>query len=665
MKRKIISILLLICMLIFSTAYEAIAKRGTVVRLKQSDSMNAPFAKEVELYTSSHALVIGIDAYTHWSRLTNAVKDAKHVAKVLEAMGFEVDLQKNLKSADLEKVLKSFFIRKGKNKNARLFVWFAGHGHTIDGEGFLVPADAASATDELLFMEKALAMRRFGSFMRFAKSKHVYAVFDSCFSGSIFHVARSRPPATITQVTTKPVRQYLSSGDAEQQVSDDGTFKELFINALQGEEPADANQDGYLTASELGMFLTYRLTNLTNSRQTPRYGKMQDQKYDKGDFVFVLPAETDMPSSGGVKFDDIITWGKWQQARDEEYQKAKEIDSSKYISSKGKTAVWKRFRSAVASDNPFSQDDEKMRAYAAKRVLHWQNVKAEKPVKTQKTDIKAKEINRDGRFIAYDDETVKDTKTGLIWAANDNEKDINWKDAKQYCENYTAGGYTDWRLPTIDELKGIYNSESSYMMDCAFDYKVYTTEFIHTSCWGVWTLDIRNTKAAIFDFNDGNGYLDSQFSSVGFRVLPVRGGKSKPDLKESTTKVQESNRDGRFIAYDNGTVKDTKTGLIWATEDNGKNIDWKDAKRYCKNYKNGGYIDWRLPTLDELEQLYDKAIEKKYKITQLITLTRCCAWTSDISGSEAAYYNFYYGYRIWIPQSQSTDRRVLPVRVGK
>ena len=58
MKRKtIISILLLICMLTFSTAYAATAKRGTVVRLKKSDSMNAPFAEEVELYTSSHALV--------------------------------------------------------------------------------------------------------------------------------------------------------------------------------------------------------------------------------------------------------------------------------------------------------------------------------------------------------------------------------------------------------------------------------------------------------------------------------------------------------------------------------------------------------------------------------------------------------------------------------
>jgi len=31
----------------------------------------------------------------------------------------------------------------------------------------------------------------------------------------------------------------------------------------------------------------------------------------------------------------------------------------------------------------------------------------------------------------------------------------------------------------------------------------------------------------------------------------------------------ETARDGRFIAYDNGTVLDTKTHLMWAAKDNG------------------------------------------------------------------------------------------------
>jgi len=45
---------------------------------------------------------------------------------------------------------------------------------------------------------------------------------------------------------------------------------------------------------------------------------------------------------------------------------------------------------------------------------------------------------------------------------------------------------------------------------------------------------------------------------------------------------------------------------MWASKDNGKKINWKDAKQYCKNYRGGSYTDWRLPTQDELVGLYDR-----------------------------------------------------------
>jgi uncharacterized caspase-like protein len=48
------------------------------------------------------------------------------------------------------------------------------------------------------------------------------------------------------------------------------------------------------------------------------------------------------------------------------------------------------------------------------------------------------------------------------------------------------------------------------------------------------------------------------------------------------------NTDGRFIAYNNGTVLDTQTNLIWAAEDNGSDINWENAKSYCENYREGG-----------------------------------------------------------------------------
>ena len=269
------------------------SSRGLTVPLKASSDENAAVVEEVELYHNSFALVIGIDDYTAgWPRLSNAVKDAKLIAAGLERQGFQVSLKLNLTSRELDRALEEFFIVTGEDPDARLFVWFAGHGHTENGEGYLIPADAPKPQVGARFRVKALSLRRIGEYVRQAQAKHAFAVFDSCFSGTVFESARALPPAAITAATTQPVRQFLTSGDAGQTVSDDGTFRELFLRVLNGRESADANRDGYVTASEIGLFLSDRVTNLTESKQTPRYGKLRDKDFDRGDFVFRL-ASTD------------------------------------------------------------------------------------------------------------------------------------------------------------------------------------------------------------------------------------------------------------------------------------------------------------------------------------------------------------------------------------
>jgi len=43
----------------------------------------------------------------------------------------------------------------------------------------------------------------------------------------------------------------------------------------------------------------------------------------------------------------------------------------------------------------------------------------------------------------------------LMWQKNQKISTEVWVDAKKYCDNLNWGGYTDWRLPTIDELRFI------------------------------------------------------------------------------------------------------------------------------------------------------------------------------------------------------------------
>ena len=289
------------------------ATRGLALEIKASEAPNAPTVETVNLYTQSYALVIGINDYGRgWQRLSKAASDARRVSKALEKHGFDVTLRTDLKSDDLAATLKNFFIDRGRDPDARLFVWFAGHGATVDGEGYLIPSDGAALTDETGFLRKALSLRRFGEYVRLAKSKHVFSVFDACFAGTIFNVARSRTPPAITRVTTEPVRQFLSSGDAGQEVSDNGEFASMFIEALEGRSRADANADGYLTGTEIGENLTYRMTNVTNNRQTPRSGKLRSAKFDRGDFVFRLGGDVSTPSASTVDRDALF----WSSIKD-------------------------------------------------------------------------------------------------------------------------------------------------------------------------------------------------------------------------------------------------------------------------------------------------------------------------------------------------------------
>jgi hypothetical protein len=161
--------------------------------LKVRESADAPNDKKITLYTKSKALVIGMDHYDTWPKLSTGIKDAEEVAKGLTAQGFEVTLKKDLKSADLDSTLRNFFIFEGDDPNARLLLWFAGHGDTIDGEAYLVPADAPSPKFDAEFRSKAISLRRFSEYMREAKARHVLAIFDSCFSGGSLMLLVRRP----------------------------------------------------------------------------------------------------------------------------------------------------------------------------------------------------------------------------------------------------------------------------------------------------------------------------------------------------------------------------------------------------------------------------------------------------------------------------------------
>jgi hypothetical protein len=124
------------------------------------------------------------------------------------------------------------------------------------------------------------------------KSKHFIMLFDSCFSGSLFNVVRAAP-VDISEKSALPVRQFITAGGAGEQVPDQSIFKVVFLQGITGD--ADLNGDGYVTGSELGMHLQEKVVNYTRGGQHPQYGKINNPKLDRGDFIFVSQKMPEKP----------------------------------------------------------------------------------------------------------------------------------------------------------------------------------------------------------------------------------------------------------------------------------------------------------------------------------------------------------------------------------
>ena len=97
-----------------------------------------------------------------------------------------------------------------------------------------------------------------------------------------------------------------------------------------------------------------------------------------------------------------------------------------------------------------------------------------------------------------DDSVVIDHSTGLVWHQSGSDEEMDWPNAKQWLKDLNDkgyAGYTDWRLPTVEEAISLLEPDintSELYIDPIFDAKQI----------GIWT----------GDENDSAGFMDGAWS---------------------------------------------------------------------------------------------------------------------------------------------------------
>ena len=254
--------------------------------------------EEIELYKASYALIVGNGNYRNgWDPLPGATRDVQEVAKALKTHDFNVTLKTDLTKDKFEDAFETF-VQNGKNEDARLLFYYAGHGYTealADGEnlGYLVMVDAPLPKSRGIDGSKSVDMESLVTQSRRMQSRHVLFVFDSCFSGTILNARSQIPPPHVSNNVKYPVRQFITAGRADETVPDHSVFKQAFLNLLEG-RAREPIADGYITGAELGLYLKTEVPKY-NRGQNPQYGKINNPKLNQGDFVFVLPREVPPP----------------------------------------------------------------------------------------------------------------------------------------------------------------------------------------------------------------------------------------------------------------------------------------------------------------------------------------------------------------------------------
>jgi len=235
----------------------------------------------------NYLFVIGIDRYTFWPKLSNAVRDARDVVSILtEKYLFTPDetitiYNEEATRDNIYSELKKLIPKLTSNDN--LLIYYSGHGHYDDllNEGYWVPYNAKKSESQ--YVSNGDLMRVLGVM----ENQHTFLVVDACFSGSLF-ANKSRGFVKSSEGFIQKAEQYksrwaLASGRLE--TVSDGAYGSNSPFALRFMEFLNENADqNHFPVSELVQYVKVNVAN--DVRQAPLGNPLKSLGDEGGEFIF-------------------------------------------------------------------------------------------------------------------------------------------------------------------------------------------------------------------------------------------------------------------------------------------------------------------------------------------------------------------------------------------
>ena len=137
--------------------------------------------------------------------------------------------------------------------------------------------------------------------------------------------------------------------------------------------------------------------------------------------------------------------------------------------------------------------------------------------------------NEKSRFLKRDDGTVYDSVTSVTWMANDSFLDLERDDSYSEAEDYVketnkkkVGGYSDWRIPTIQEASSIFDKEKLNKDSKGGDIFLDSV-FPPGAANCTWTSSTRGKEAQIMFYANGCPYwYEKNDKTISHAVRVIR-----------------------------------------------------------------------------------------------------------------------------------------------